>query len=438
MSIANLILSIPYLILPLFIVFYIRAYYIQDKEEKYFFLTGYLLKLFGAIFSYLVYTEYYQGGDMTSYYLTGKLLAEYVSKYPSEFFTILSANTTNEILDMNFYSYKQVLGYGRNSTTFTVSKISMILNFITLDSYFLTVSLCSVFSFFCSWKFYKFIKRYSNYHTKQIGYAVFFIPSVFFWGSGLFKDTFTLGAFYLLLISLINLLLYSRLTIANILYLIVSYYLLVNIRSFYLVLILPVVFYWVFSSRYSRIKNWSTRVTFLPILLLVISGAIFISLNFISQSFAELSIDNLQSRAKGFQQWHTYQKGSAYSLGTIEYSLSGLANKFIPSVNVTFFRPYIWEANKPIIFLSFIQSFVFTLLTIYFFLKIRIFSFFSLLVKSIEGSALFYFSIIFSAIVGFTSYNFGALDRYKIPCLSTYLVSLILLYDTYQQSKEVE
>jgi hypothetical protein len=38
------------------------------------------------------------------------------------------------------------------------------------------------------------------------------------------------------------------------------------------------------------------------------------------------------------------------------------------------------------------------------------------------------FSLIFAFAVGVSSYNFGALSRYKIPCLPFYAAFLIILY----------
>ena len=38
------------------------------------------------------------------------------------------------------------------------------------------------------------------------------------------------------------------------------------------------------------------------------------------------------------------------------------------------------------------------------------------------------FSIIFAFAVGISSYNFGSLSRYKIPCLPFYALGLILIY----------
>ena len=49
------------------------------------------------------------------------------------------------------------------------------------------------------------------------------------------------------------------------------------------------------------------------------------------------------------------------------------------------------------------------------------------LLKSYDAFALLGFSLFFAFITGLTSYNFGALDRYKIPCLSTYIISLLII-----------
>jgi len=38
------------------------------------------------------------------------------------------------------------------------------------------------------------------------------------------------------------------------------------------------------------------------------------------------------------------------------------------------------------------------------------------------------FSVIFAFAVGISSYNFGALSRYKIPCLPFYAVALVLIH----------
>ncbi|HRA12632.1 MAG TPA: hypothetical protein PKX31_13225, partial [Chitinophagaceae bacterium] len=38
------------------------------------------------------------------------------------------------------------------------------------------------------------------------------------------------------------------------------------------------------------------------------------------------------------------------------------------------------------------------------------------------------FTLIFAFAVGISSYNFGTLSRYKIPCLPFYAVALIVIF----------
>ena len=41
------------------------------------------------------------------------------------------------------------------------------------------------------------------------------------------------------------------------------------------------------------------------------------------------------------------------------------------------------------------------------------------------------FTFIFAFAVGISSYNFGSLSRYRIPCLPMFALSLILIYYRY-------
>jgi hypothetical protein len=45
------------------------------------------------------------------------------------------------------------------------------------------------------------------------------------------------------------------------------------------------------------------------------------------------------------------------------------------------------------------------------------------------------FSVIFAFAVGFTSFNFGALARYKIPFMPFYFIALFILADA--QKKDI-
>ena len=46
------------------------------------------------------------------------------------------------------------------------------------------------------------------------------------------------------------------------------------------------------------------------------------------------------------------------------------------------------------------------------------------------------FSLLYGFVAGFTSYNFGALDRYKIPALPMYMITLVLV--NYYREKNIK
>jgi len=77
--------------------------------------------------------------------------------------------------------------------------------------------------------------------------------------------------------------------------------------------------------------------------------------------------------------------------------------------------------------LSFLQGLFFTFFTLYIIFRYNFVRFFGQLFKSYDAIALLGFSLFFGFITGLTSYNFGALDRYKIPCLSTYIIALLIV-----------
>ena len=93
---------------------------------------------------------------------------------------------------------------------------------------------------------------------------------------------------------------------------------------------------------------------------------------------------------------------------------------------VTLFRPFIWEARKVIVGLSALEAIAFLLGTLYVLMKIGIGGFFRKVFSDPNLTFFLCFSLIFAFAVGISSYNFGALSRYKIPCLPFYSALLIV------------
>jgi hypothetical protein len=434
MDIVQILLFPIFVLLPIIFVLYYRVYYIESENDKFFFLWGFLLKIFGAISAILIYTQYYKSGDTTYYFDSGSALADFYRNYPTKIIEALSQYRYVDYKDFDFLPYLNKILYRNDPYTITVVKIASIFNLLTNDSFLYTSLICSYFSFFAAWKFYKLINIRITRFQKQIGYAIFFMPSVIFWGSGLFKDTFTLAGLFLFYVGSIHILAYRQYSLSNIFLGVIGFLLMMKIRSFFLLVSLPFMAIWIISVRYSNIASSTIKVLFIPFFSVALFGGGYFILNSLTSTFEELKIENLQDRTKGFQSWHTTLKGSAYSIGETDFTTLGIAQKIPAAINVTLFRPYITEATKPIIFLSFLQSFIFMLITAYIILRMRVIYFFVHIFRSPEGFSLLGFSFFYAFIVGFTSYNFGALDRYKIPCLSTYIIALVFIFESYYNS----
>jgi hypothetical protein len=148
------------------------------------------------------------------------------------------------------------------------------------------------------------------------------------------------------------------------------------------------------------------------------------------------AIDNLSTTLEAFQSWH-YAEGdlygaTVYSLGDMtDISTFGLLKKIPLAINVTFFRPYIWESKKPVILLSALESLWFLILTLQTFRLVGVFGFFRILRSDPFITFCFIFAMTFGFAVGLSSYNFGALVRYKIPCMPFFLCTMYIIKNHY-------
>ena len=179
------------------------------------------------------------------------------------------------------------------------------------------------------------------------------------------------------------------------------------------------------------VKNQVARRVLIPFFLTFSALGFFLFINFLSNYFDAFSLDGFINEATKMQWWLQYSTerddGTGYSLGDYDPSFIGVLQLIPKSINVSLFRPYLWEAKKIIVIPSAIESLITLCLTLYIFLKVGFFR--SIRISLTKPFLLFclLFSLLFAFAVGFTSYNFGALARYKLPCLPFYLSALVLI-----------
>ncbi|SHE68473.1 hypothetical protein [Flavisolibacter ginsengisoli] len=408
-----------------------KRYPVGHPLRKYY-LPGLYVKFGGAIFIALVYQFYYGGGDTFNFFHHSQVINSALDDSVSNWLDLLFRRSPD--VNPQLYKYTSQLEWYNDRSSYFVAIFGSIFGLFNGTSYIPIALLFAYFSFTGVWAMYRtFVNLYPKLH-KELAIAFLFIPSTFVWGSAMFKDTVCMFGLGWLTYTTFRIFVNRDFSIKNLLMLGVSFYLIAVIKLYILLAFLPALALWLLLTYSHKIKTiglrWMVNLLFVAI---TVGGFFFLSKRFASE-MNKYSLENVASTAAETRGWIAYSsgdEGSAYDLGAFDPSLLGMLTKFPQAVVVTLFRPFIWESKKIIVLLSGLEA----LLFLYFTLKViakRKTRIFSMVIKDPNLSFCLVFSIIFAFAVGISSYNFGALSRYKIPCLPFYAASLIILYYNFE------
>lgn len=425
-----------YLLLPIYIflgyrivLFIGNKYYPKGHPWRDYYFWAYVLKIFGALFISMVYQYYYHGGDTSYYFFHAKVINSAFDESISKWFNLILR--VPDAYDGHYMQYIVQMPFYEDKGSYLVCAITAFINLFTFGSYLCTSVVFATVSFSGIWALFRtFAKQYPHL-LKYIAIATLFIPSVIIWGSGIFKDTICMFALGWMIYSVFQMLIEKNKSIFNIVMFLLSFYILLVVKVYILIAFLPALALWVFFLYSNKIRPILLRSL---VKLFIIFGSFFlfyVAYNYFGSAFGRYSLDNIAKTSLATRDWISYtsgDQGSAYDLGEFDPSLTGLLSKFPQAVNVTLFRPYFWEAGKVIVFLNAIESFLFLWLTLRILFIIGPFKAWRIIQEDPNIQFCLIFSIIFAFSIGISTYNFGALSRYKIPCVPMYLLALILIY----------
>jgi hypothetical protein len=203
-----------------------------------------------------------------------------------------------------------------------------------------------------------------------------------------------------------------------------------KIKVYILLGFMPALAIWLLTTYSSRIKSSGARfMVKLAFIAVAIVGFLYFAQVF-AKELQKYSLENIAKTAAVTRDWLAYSsgdEGSAYDLGEFDPSIGGMLTKFPQAVVVTLFRPFPWEARKVIVMLSAIEALIFSWFTIQAFRRNGFGNSIKLIGKDPNVLFCLVFSVVFAFAVGISSYNFGALSRYKIPALPFYGAFLVIL-----------
>lgn len=423
LSISDLYLTPVYVILLFLLVKKLKRKYYSNSPLRYFILPAFSIHVVGSIFFALVIQYYYGYADTYGYYTGAHETWEAFIKNPKVAFELIFTNRENfSQLALDWAPY---CSYMFADTFSTVIRIAGFVGLFCFGSYLPMALVFGLFSFWGTWLIYITINKYFPHLFKYTAIACLFIPSVIIWSSGVSKEPpcmFALGLCFYAFDRILN----RKNLIRNSIYFIIGAATLLSIKDYIFYTFAIAAIAWVFRYFLLLIKNYVIRLIVLAMILTSLLAGLIYYINTLQQSFME-SLSKGEHLQELMTSVNDMEGGAGYTLPPLNLNAGGIIKSFFLSLNVTLFRPYLWECKNVLMVMSFAESFATSVLVLIVLFKVGIIK---IAGYCNEYPLLFFtliFSLLFAPLVGFISFNFGTLVRYKIFCLPFFLPFLVIL-----------
>ena len=427
-TLQDLFLTPVYLLIIYSILYFLRTS-IVDKEMRQFFIAGYTVKIVGAIFFGLVFQFVYGYGDTFFYFEGAGIAREAFLNDPHMYFQILFQEM-GEYSDPQTYYYAYRMPYYGDKGSFAVCQIGSIFSIFSFHTYTINCLFFALLSFAGSWQMYRAWADIYPVLKKQLGWAIFFIPSIFFWASGVVKDSITFAALALAFSVFHFGIIRRKKTYLNIFIFLLCCYTLYVIKLYILLCFIPACGWWFYSQYTKQIQSGFLKAVFAPILLVVGGGLALYSFSNLIQG-TEYDMNRVAERPFITADWihQMSDQGSAYDIGIdqMDGSMASMLKLYPKGIFITLFRPFIWEIKNFNMALAGLENLFLLFLTVQVFRNQK----WGVILNRLRTEQMIVvcliFTLFFSGIIGIVSSNFGTLVRYRIPILPFYMIALIIL-----------
>lgn len=304
----------------------------------------------------------------------------------------------------------------------TVIRLNTLLRFISLGNYYIHLLFFILIGFIGKIFIYHTLKKYlpiSNYLFWL--FAVFLIPSVVFWTSGVLKE----GPLFLLLgliIYYLDKVYCSVKKASNYLILFALIYLMVFIKFYVVLFMLPAIM-WIVQLRLTNINRWKLLI------VNILGYLIIIQLwHWIHPRWSLLTI--LHAKKIDFEGLAKIEAANSYiKTYVLDKSLWSFILNIPQGLFHALFQPLFWKCNTFFMWIAFFEnSILLIFVAILFFYRQS---------KSHSHQAIFalFYALCFLIITGIITPIAGSLVRYKIPALSFFLFYFIQRFDFNKISK---
>jgi hypothetical protein len=416
----------------LYVVFLIfkklRLKYKDQKHLYLYFTWGFRIKIV-IIIAYTLLSHFVIRGDAIDLYFgEGKHFAQIIKNDLSQI-DLLFTKGGKKIDNLASPGQK---GYLAMESNFLVVKVCVLLCFISFSSFLIINLIMGFIAFLGSWQLYLFfLKQYPKLH-KEFAFACLGIPTVLFWSAGISKDTICIACIGILTKSLYDISRRGGKMIRNIMLVIASVFLIYNIKSYIIVSYVPFFLLFLIFSKINETKivlfRWALKLCIPLVFIGAISYVVVNSEDLLKEYSSEKILNNIARSQFAFTAQDIEGGGSFFTLGEFDGSIGGLVSMAPKAIVATFFRPFIWESRNLIMLLSSLEAMALFFFFLYTLFKPRgIRTFFLAIFKNTIVIYCLGFALVFAVFVGISTFNFGSLVRYKIPCIPFFVCGLAII-----------
>src|SRR5690606_26368018 len=288
--------------------------------------------------------------------------------------------------------------------------------------------------------FLTFYRLYPDLH-RWVAFSVLFVPSVVFWGSGILKDTVTLAALGVATYAFHRVVIQRKASIFPVLMLLSAFFFIFSIKKYILLCFLPALLFWAVAAYLSRIPSFMLRVVIAPITFVVAALLAYYAIMKVGEDDRRYDVRRLAETARITAYDIRYGwgartgEGSGYTLGELDGTWGSMLQLAPQAINISLFRPYLWEVENPLMLLSALEAFALLMTTLFIVWRVR-WKLFTYLQRP-DVLLCLSFALVFAFAVGVSTFNFGTLSRYKIPMMPFYLLGLGIVHACWKRERNV-
>ena len=385
---------------------------LKEKQISLLFLA---FKLVGGLAFYALYVFYYKVGDSLEYYQEGLIIEKALTNDFRSGLYLLGTTSGNCETLTAIWTDQLIQGHFYDADVFSFVKMVGVLLYFGGNTYYQLSLVFALISFLICWLGVVEIKKIEKTLSVNSLVLALIIPSVLIWSSGVSKDNL-IFSFGFLLVTLLYGGIKGSFKISSILMFLFSAIILLLLKPIFLLITFVCFGLCVFLKRISySLGSLLNLIVLFPLSLILLAIGSYILVYIYNAEVFEIIHSALQ--------WNQLGQGSSFDIEINVYESMYIYKYAFSALIVGLFRPFLWEVEGSMMFFQALENILLMGFALLLFLRNPR----GVLLKGFANNKAAWFLMFVGLTlivgVGLSSFNFGALSRYRILGLVCLVVS---------------